>query len=395
MARWRDVSWALAVAAGLLVAGCGSSRGSTSGATAASPGAPGGVQAIPVQTVTVTAGRLGDSHAAAGSVVPVKQSNVAAQVSGVVVAVYRKAGDRVDRGETVVGLNDSQMRLALQSAEASLRSAHVSVGKTKAQSDLAKLTVQRNAALIKQNLIPQSQADADATAAEAANQDYLSAQAAVDQANAQLAQAQLNLQYASIKAPFAGQLSAVNVTEGEYVGQNTPAFVLVSPERQINFSIPPSDASVLPVGTPVQFNLAGQSYPARVSQTPSAPVSGVVPVVALFADSFAPSYGTVGTVSYSVTLAEGVIVPIGALQTNENQNFVFAVVNGKAAARPIRILGETGVAAAVAGVDPGSAVILYPPPGLLDGSAVKPLAAEQTSAAGPSAAGKAPAGGRP
>ncbi|HUZ17148.1 MAG TPA: secretion protein HlyD, partial [Spirochaetia bacterium] len=125
------------------------------------------------------------------------------------------------------------------------------------------------------------------------------------------------------------------------------------------------------------------------------PVSGVVPVVALFADSFAPSYGTVGTVSYSVTLAEGVIVPIGALQTNENQNFVFAVVNGKAAARPIRILGETGVAAAVAGVDPGSAVILYPPPGLLDGSAVKPLAAEQTSAAGPSAAGKAPAGGRP
>lgn len=396
MARWRGISLTLLVALGLTVAGCGSSRGTSSVVPAASAGtAVGKIQAIPVQTVVVASGRLEDSHAAAGSVVPVKQSNVAAQASGVVVSLFHQAGDWVDRGETVVGLNDSQMKLALQSAEASLRSAQVSVGKTKAQADLANLTVQRNASLIKQNLIPQSQADADSTAAAAAYQDYLSAQAAVDQANAQLAQARLNLEYASIKAPFPGQLSAVSVTEGEYVGQNTPAFTLVSSDRQINFAVPPSDASVLPAGTPVQFNFGGQSYSARVSQAPSASINGVVPVVALFSGSFAPPYGTIGTVAYSVTLARGVVVPIGALQTNENQNFVFAVVDGKAAARPIKILGETGVAAAVSGIEAGASVILYPPPGLLDGSAVKPLATEGSGAGGQAGASKGTAGGRP
>ncbi len=393
MARWRDLFRALAVAAGLLIAGCSSSRGPSSGAGPASPGAATGkIQAIPVQTVVVASGRLGDSHAAAGSVMPVKQSDVAAQTSGVVVALFHQAGDWVDRGETIVGLNDSPLKLASRSAQASLRSAQVSVEKAKGQADLASLTLQRDTSLVKDKLIPQNKLDADAAVAAAANQDYLSAQAAVEQASAQVAQAELNLAYASIKAPFAGQLSAVNVTEGEYVSQNAAAFVLVSPERQISFAVPPADASLLPVGTEVQFSLEGQSYTARVSQAPSAPIGGVVPVVALFAGSVAPPYGSIGTVSYSVTLARGVIVPIGALQTNENQNFVFTVVDGKASARSIKVLGETGVAAAVTGIEPGVRVIVYPPPGLLDGSAVQPVAAEKAQAADEPAAGPAKGG---
>ncbi len=381
MARWWVFVGGVLIACALIAAGCSAGRASSSGAGASGKATSAKSQTIPVQAVEVKAGSLDDSRAAAGSVVPVKQSNVAAQTSGVVVALYHQAGDWVARGEAVVGLNDSQLKLTLRSAQANLRSAQLSVEKAKGQADLANLTVQRDASLIKEKLIPQSKLDADAAVAAAANQDYLSAQSAVEQASAQVAQAELNLAYTSIRAPFPGQLSALSVAEGEYVSPNTAAFVLVSSERQINFAVPPSDASLLPPGTTVQFNLEGRSYPARVSQAPSSPIGGVVPVVALFGGSVAPPYGTIGTVSYAVTLASGVIVPIGALQTNENQNFVFTVVESKAAARPIKILGETGVAAAVTGIEPGSQVIVYPPPGLLDGSTVRPVSA-QTQAAG-------------
>lgn len=356
-----------------------SANGQARTATAGRDGAAGTIQAIIVQSVVARGGELADNRATGGTVAAVKQSAVAAKVGGVVVRVYHAAGDWVEREEPVVGLDDSQMRLSLQSARAALRSAQVSVAKAKAQSDLALLTVERDASLIKQNLIPQSQVDANKTTAAAAAQDYLAAQAAVEEASAQVAQAELNLANASILSPFPGQISAVNVVEGEYVGQNTSAFTLVSRDRELDFSVAPSDASLLAIGTRVQFTVGGQSHSARVSKSPSAPVGGVVPVVALFEGSYAPAYGTVGTVTFPITIARGVIVPIGALQTNENQNFVFTVVGGKAAAKSIRVLGETGLAAAVSGIDEGSQVILYPPPGLLDGSLVQAAVPTRTS----------------
>jgi hypothetical protein len=41
----------------------------------------------------------------------------------------------------------------------------------------------------------------------------------------------------------------------------------------------------------------------------------------------------------------------------------------------ITILGETGDAAAVSGIDPGTQAIINPPPGLIEGSAVTALLA--------------------
>jgi hypothetical protein len=95
--------------------------------------------------------------------------------------------------------------------------------------------------------------------------------------------------------------------------------------------------------------------------------------VAALPESLPLTFGAVGTVGYSVTLARGTLVQTGALQTNEDQNFVYVVEGGKALARPITILAESGNSAAVTGVNAGSLVVVNPPPGLLDGSLVKPL----------------------
>ena len=103
------------------------------------------------------------------------------------------------------------------------------------------------------------------------------------------------------------------------------------------------------------------------------PVNGVVPFVAYVPGSLALPFGVVGTVSYSLVLASGTIIPTGAIQTSEDRNYAFVIENSKAVERPIAILAESGDSAAVAGVEPGSAVIVNPPPGLMDGSAVKAI----------------------
>ena len=47
------------------------------------------------------------------------------------------------------------------------------------------------------------------------------------------------------------------------------------------------------------------------------------------------------------------MIPTGALQTNEDKNFVYVVEGGKALVRQITILAESGNTAAVSGVDAG------------------------------------------
>ncbi len=373
----RGLLWAATLALMMALASCGTSGKPGSAADpAAAHGQGSGARryaAVPVQATIVTFGRLETNHTAAGTIVPVTESQVAAQVSGVVTQVLHLAGAWVQKGEVVVRLDDSQLEVAVASARAALESAQIAVQRDKAQADLAELTVKRDQSLIAQKLIPQSQLDVDATSASVAEETHAADEAAVKEAESQLRVAQLNLAYSSITAPFAGQLASVNVTPGEFVGQNTSVFALVSPEREITFDISPGDASVLPAGASLDFIYRAQSYPARVSEAPSAPIDGVVPMVALLSSSALPPYGAVGTVSYPLSLAQGVLVPISALQTTGNQEYVYVVQGGKSAAQKLTVIAEAGTTAAVAGVPSGSQVILNPPPGLLAGSPVKPV----------------------
>ena len=203
---------------------------------------------------------------------------------------------------------------------------------------------------------------------------------AVDQADLAVQQAQLNFQRAAIKAPYAGRLVAVNVMPGELVSQNAPAFIMASREREIDFEVPPTDAGSLPVGASVRFTLNGSGYPLKVSQSPEVPLNGVVPIVASVPASLPLSFGAIGTVSYSLTLARGALIPTEALQTNEDKNFVYIVYQGKAFIRQITILAEGGSRAAVTGVTAANSVVINPPPGLLDGSIVKIVATRSADA---------------
>ncbi|MGD0727501.1 MAG: HlyD family efflux transporter periplasmic adaptor subunit [Spirochaetia bacterium] len=368
-----------------------------------------GVAEIAVQAVPVVVAPLVVERQTSGTVKPVMQSQVVGQVGGVVASVLRKAGDRVDKGDVVIQLDDAQYRLSVKTAQASLDAANINLATgqdTTAQAS-PKLDLQVRAA---ESAVSVAQRNYDARKAlfdlggatgsdlDSAKSDLDMAQAnleaartaldqnqkaptqniaqlklAVEQADFALQQAQLNLQHASIKAPYAGRLVTVNVMTGEFVSPNAPAFVIASQDREVDFNVPPADAASLPVGAPVTFTLNGTRHSLRVSQAPEVPVNGVVPLVAAVPGSLPIPFGAIGTLSYSMTLARGAQVPTGALQTNENQNFVYVVEGGKAFGRNITVLAESGSTAAVTGVSAGSLVVVNPPPGLLDGSTVKTL----------------------
>jgi RND family efflux transporter MFP subunit len=364
----------------------------------------------------VQVGPLSAVHTVTGTVVPVTQSEVAAQVSGIVKKRLHAAGNWVGAGETVVQLDDSQLSLAVKSAEVSLKNVtiNLTVGEQNIAYDTKKLQLQMEAAqsslaAAKKNYdalqsaytlgtVSSSSVDTAQSRLQQTEANYESAKNALGQnknaesqsiaqlklavqsAQNQRAQARLRLSKTEIRAPFAGQIAAVNVTPGEFVGQNTPAFLLVSSERRISFGVPPRDAPILKIGKSVSFAVGGDTYRAQIDRAPSAPINGVVPLTAKLLGSTTLPFGTVGTVSYPVTVSTGALIPLAALRNDGSRDYVFTILKGKVHEQPVTILGETGSTAAVRRLHGGAEVVINPPPGLLDGAAVRAVEASGTGA---------------
>ncbi len=404
----------------IVLASCGPKAPAGSQGTQGTEPRAGRFGGISVQVAAAVQGSLEASHQTAGSVVPVTQSAVAAQVSGVVARIVHQPGDWVKAGDVVVQLDPSQFSLAVQNAQAAVKNAQINlaIGQDNvaqagprlqanlvaAQSALAaaqkgvdavtaEVTAGGSSASSLDNAQSQHQQaqaayDAAQTAVEqngkAAEQTLAQLQLAVEQATIQLQQAQLNLANAAIKAPFYGQLVAMSVNPGEFVNANTATFTLASSNRKLQFSVPPSDAPSLRSGLKVRFTTMGASSDALVDQAPSAPVNGVVPLTATIVGGVQPAFGVVGAVSYTLPLASGVLVPIASLQTNGSDNYVSVVSGGKVTNLVVTVVAETDTQAVVTGVPAGAQVIVSPPPGLLPGSAVQAVAA--TPSAGRQAA---------
>jgi RND family efflux transporter MFP subunit len=338
-------------------------------------------QAVTVQVETAKVGNLTVDNTTAGLVVPETQSSVAAGTAGTVKALVCRAGDWVEAGAPVIQLDDGQFQLSLKISRTNLRNAEVTAGMDGGVTvSTSKVALQLNAAqksyaaaqaLDKIGAISSSDLDTAQAALEAARMAVRQSSIAVDAAQLQVQQAELNLGAATIRAPYAGQIAVINVRPGEYVGPSTTAFGLVSRKKVISFSVAPSDASGLGPGTKVKFTAKGRAVSALINQAPSAPVGGLVTLTADAPDHLDSAFGTVGEVSYSLVQANGVLIPLPALQSAENKTFVFTVKGGKAARVEVAILAESGTYAVVAGLPEGATVILNPPPGLLVGAAVE------------------------
>ncbi|HUX39479.1 MAG TPA: HlyD family efflux transporter periplasmic adaptor subunit [Rectinemataceae bacterium] len=402
-------------------------RGASGGRQGNGQGAGGGQfggrrnAVVPVQALTVHIGLLNADRTTAGVIIPAVQSQVATQVAGFVARVPRSVGEWVRQGDIVIQLDDSQLKLTAATAASALENAKInlSVGQDNssqanpklglqvqsAQSayDSAKKYYDAQKALFDLGGISASQLDTANSQLTAAQANLEGAKTALDQNNnagdqtiAQLKiavqqaqnnydQAQLNLRNASIRAPFAGQISAINVQPGMSASVSAPVFTLVSAAKQISFNVPPSDAPFLKSGMPIVFNFQGKDYPVRISQAPAAPISGVLPMVASAA-GIELQYGSVGEINYSIPLAKGAIIPIASLDTLENQNFVYVVRNGRVATLDVTIAAESGTSAAVLGLQDGEVVVVSPPPGLLSGSQVQTMMIDQQGGASGQAA---------
>jgi membrane fusion protein, multidrug efflux system len=196
--------------------------------------------------VTAVVGTAGPGHAIAfdGVVEAVRQTVLAAQVAGAVVALDVKVGDAVQAGQVLARID---ARAANQQASAS----DAQVMAARASLELAAKDFERQKQLFQNNYISQG-------ALERAESQFKATQA---QAAAQLAQAgatRTQSGFFVVKAPYAGIVSEVPVALGDLAVPGRALVAMYDPTSlRVTVSLPQSAALTLPSDAAVRIQLPG------------------------------------------------------------------------------------------------------------------------------------------
>lgn len=154
---------------------------------------------------------------ATGYVVARRISTVSSKVTGRVAEIYVEEGQQVEKDQIVARLDDSNAVKSLELSKAELRSARTMVIETEARLTEAKLTLERNTELARQQLV-------SAAALDKARADFESLRAQVDARNAdidvsrkRLALQQQNVDDLTLRAPFTGVVISKDSQPGEMI----------------------------------------------------------------------------------------------------------------------------------------------------------------------------------
>jgi multidrug efflux system membrane fusion protein len=250
----------IAAAAAMVSCSGGAASEAPPGATPAGPGGGGrgAGAAVVVTTAPVVEKPMPVQVRAVGNVEASSSVAIRSQVSGELMNVGFKEGEDVRAGQVLFMLDSRQYEVALKQAQAAL-------ARSTAEAKGMRAQVTRAEELYKQGLLPRSEREALLT-------DMAVADAAIAANNAQIEDAELQLQYTRITAPVSGRTGALLVHQGALVRANdtTPLVVInqIAPAF-VTFAVP---ARLLPQlsGDRAQAVLKVQAAPAGSSEPPAA-----------------------------------------------------------------------------------------------------------------------------
>ncbi|WP_336367865.1 efflux RND transporter periplasmic adaptor subunit [Marinobacter sp. C2H3] len=292
----------------------------------------------PVHTVLPHMETVRDAVNAVGSLKAVDAVALTTEVSGRVVEIHLKAGQRVRKGDLLLRLDDRQARADLAEIEAQLAD--------------ARRQLARASQLRSNNSIAESQVDALKTA--------------VDVALAQRQAARVRLDNLTLKAPFDGVVGLSDLSPGAYLTAGTPITTLDNTDRlELNFAIPERFLGQVAAGQAVRGT--SPAYPDRTFtgalaelDTRVSELSRSLSVRALI-DNRDHALRPGQFMSASLTLNErrALVVPEQAVLVRGDESYVFVAGDGVADRRSVALgVREPGIVEVVSGLSEDEPVVV-------------------------------------
>ncbi|WP_153769113.1 efflux RND transporter periplasmic adaptor subunit [Labrenzia sp. CE80] len=348
--------------------------------------------APPPPSVTVAGVQSKDirqSESFVGSIAAVDQVGLVARVSGFLEEQLVKDGAIVKKGDLIFKIEKQQYEAALQSANADLASA-------KADAALKSANEKRDKDLVDKGHVSEAAYEATLAQKQQAEASVLAAQAAISQA-------ELDLSYTDVKAPFDGQIGKATYSVGEVVGPTADPLgnlIRLAPVY-VNFSV--SEAQYLnavkthginPVDIPADKSPSiklvlpnGQDYDetGKIVYIDNAidPSTGTISFRGQFTNKdLRLLAGTYVTVILEAPVEETVlVVPQAAIQRDQQGDFALEVTSDNKVQQVYLDLGKQVETDFVVnkGLDEGAQVIVEGLQKVRPGVEVKPVQSSKTA----------------
>ncbi len=304
--------------------------------------------AIPVETARVTRGDYQGSLVCYGVISSVRQATVRARTGGVVSLLHARENDGVDAGEPLLELDGTpdaprDGRAATAAAVTNLERSVASLERT----------VANLAAALENDRMLRAHEAISALQLEASENRYEEARVRLAGLRSELAAQRMQLDWFTVRAPFAGRVAEVLVDLGDVVTPAQPLLRLQddSPCR-VRATVAAADLSRIAPGAPAVLVHAGHVLEATVGRIhPAADAAGTGTVeVPLPEPPFGLPLGASVEVRLPVdVLPDVLLVPAASVLAGPGSARVHVVEADTVRVVPVTVLAASGETAAVAG----------------------------------------------
>ncbi|MFP5286172.1 MAG: efflux RND transporter periplasmic adaptor subunit [Thermoanaerobaculia bacterium] len=393
---------AVLLISGIFLSACGG--GDRTAAASQKEERPGGVESLTAREVRVVraeTGNLARTVVVSGTLGADEEAEIGPKIAGRLNSLAVDLGDHVRRGQVLARLSPTDLELRVRQAENALQQARAQLGlsgsartvdpadtalvkQAAANLTQARLTRDRMARLLEQQLIPQQDFDAAEAAlqvAEARHQEAIETartrQALVGQRSSELEIARQALRDSTVTAPFDGMIRERLASLGDYVAVGQPVVVLVRVHPlRLRLEVPEREAAGVRVGQPVRLTVEGDpgTHEGRVAR--------ISPAIreesrTLLVEAEVPNpNGRLRPGSFAkaeiVTQADepAVLVPTSAVVSFAGIEKVIGVADGKAVEKRVKTGRRAGDRVEILEGAAAGDVVVVQPGNLVDGQPV-------------------------
>jgi membrane fusion protein (multidrug efflux system) len=310
--------------------------------------------AMPVEAASVKQQALVRSIVAVGSLLANEQVMLQPEFEGKVVTIHFKEGQKVNKDDLLITLDDSIYKAELNQTEARLK--------------LSQANTKRINSLRKKGLSNEQE------------EDQAISELGVNKASRVLARTRL--QKMAIHAPFAGTVGLRSISEGDYLSKGQDIVTLINSNPiKLEFRIPEVYLSEVAIGQSVAVLVdafRGETFSGKVyAIAPEVDVGGrsfmVRAQIANDDNRLVP--GLFAQVELVLERKENaLLIPEAALMPAGDKQYVYRIEDGKAVRAEVSLgMRQGDLVEVISGLDPGAQIVTAGQMKIMDGSKVQPL----------------------
>lgn len=310
-------------------------------------------------------------------------ANIYARASGYIAERNVDIGSRVKAGAVLATITAPELDHQISQAQAAIAQAQAALKQAEANRDLAQVTWNRDATLVKDGWVTQQQGDTDRLTLAAQQQAVEVNQATIKSQQAQLQVLQQQKAYQQVVAPFDGVVTKRNIDVGSLVQADATSGTFM-------FTLMQSNVMRIQLYVPQDSAIGVKAGIKAVVRVPELPGRTFAGTVTRTADALDPATRTLlteidvpnpdGTLSPGIyctvelqvpRVTPSLIIPASALIFNDTGLHVLVAKDDVAHLHKVTETRDLGTEIEVSeGVAPGEQVVLNPPIDLGEGSKV-------------------------